>query len=150
MDWDLSRNLGTVRLQSRILRSQNFLYDWPPQVVASTTGHERCKPSYNARNADECSSASNCQTRLILFDCCFKTCQDLRFEGQLRFLNKYLKTYHPLPLDVFLNGPLPASLFFIFVFSAVNMSCIGKTSDFWHQKRLLCQLNHNHCPQRLF
>ena len=62
-------------------------------------------------------------------------------------------------LHCFLNGPFPASFFFIFVFSiqlTVNKCLINsaddwiRTADLWHCKRPLYQLSHNHCPQQVY
>ena len=46
----------------------------------------------------------------------------------------------------FNNGPFPASLFFIFVFSIQLTVNWNRTADLWCRKRLC----HNHCPWALF
>ena len=55
--------------------------------------------------------------------------------------------------SLFLNGPIPASFFFIFVFSLL-CNCLNffanfgiQTADLWCWKQLLCQLCHNHCRE---
>ena len=59
----------------------------------------------------------------------------------------------------FLNGPFPASFFFIFIFSmSFLMQLIVnnisddwiRTTDLWCRKRPLYQLRHNHCPKSYF
>ena len=61
--------------------------------------------------------------------------------------------------SVFKYGPFPASFSFIFVFSnKVNSKQMFYnkfasvwiwTAHLWYQKRMLCQLSHNHCPNDL-
>ena len=52
----------------------------------------------------------------------------------------------------FNNGPFPAALFFIFVFSIQLTVNWIRTADLWCRKRPLYQLSHNHfCPfQQIF
>ena len=61
--------------------------------------------------------------------------------------------------SIFLNGPFPASFFFIFIFSmSFLMQLIVnnisddwiRTTDLWCRKRPLYQLRHNHCPKSYF
>ena len=72
----------------------------------------------------------------------------------------HLTTTTTAPVSVF-NGPFPASLFSIFIFSTFNYKFVHNFADDWiwtmhlrYQKQLLCQLsrihNHGHCPNPSF